>query len=198
VDDLDLRDNTVVMFTSDNGGNREVTSNLPLRGSKWNLYEGGVRVPLLVRWPGRVRAGSRCDVPVIGHDFLPTVAEITGASRRGRLPLDGRSFAGLLRDPADGRWKRDTLYWHFPYYIPEHTATPDYRPQSSMRKGDWKLIYSYEDDRTGLFHLREDPGEQRDLAGTMREKKDALLAGLKSTLRRVGARLPERATAPAR
>ncbi|MDX1984530.1 MAG: sulfatase [Bryobacteraceae bacterium] len=192
VDDPGLRRNTIVLFTSDNGGNPEVTSNAPLRGSKWNLYEGGVRVPMLVRWPGRVKAGSQCDVPVIGHDVFPTLCEIAGVARRGRLPLDGRSFARLLRAPRGRGWNRDALHWHFPYYIPEHTATPDYRPQSSIRKGDWKLIYYYEDDRAELFDLRADPGEQHDLAGSMQPKARELVGDLKGYLRSVDARLPVR------
>lgn len=192
VEELGLRQKTLVIFTSDNGGNPEVTSNAPLRGSKWNLFEGGVRVPLLVRWPGRVKPGSQCGVPVIGHDFFPTLCEIAGAKRNGRLELDGRSIVPLLEDPRGRGWKRDTLYWHFPYYIPEHTATPDYRPQSSIRKGDWKLIYYYEDERAELFDLKEDPGESKDLAAAMKNKKEELLAELKRYLREVDARLPVR------
>jgi uncharacterized sulfatase len=189
VDRLGLRENTLVLFTSDNGANPEITTNAPLRGSKWNLYEGGVRVPMMVRWPGRVTPGSICDVPVGGWDFFPTVTELAGV-QANRSPLDGTSLLSLL-EGRSSRLSRESLYWHFPYYIPEHTAKPYSTPQSSIRKGNRKLIYYYEDRRTELFDLAKDPGEQNDLARSLPRVSDELLADLQRYLRSVDARLPQ-------
>ncbi|MEW4489289.1 sulfatase [Thalassoglobus sp. JC818] len=179
-------DDTLVIFTSDNGGHPEFASNAPLRGSKWNLYEGGIRVPLIVRWPGTVEAGTTCDQPVVGYDITPTCVDIassntsrTDASAKNVLPetIDGVSFLPMLKDPESTQ-TRD-LYWHFPYYHPEKGYTDSLpeigvndfavsqtRPQSAIRSGKFKLLYFDEDDRSELYDLSTDLSEQNDLSAS--------------------------------
>lgn len=201
LDETGLRDNTLVVFTSDNGGHPEFTSNKPLRGSKWNLYEGGIREPFFARWPGVIRKGSICDTPVIGYDLLPTFAEIAGKTVPTK-GIDGVSLVPLLRDPTK-RLNRD-LYWHFPYYHPEKGfakalkkigiddfAVSQTRPHSAIRRDHLKLLYFYEDKHVELYDLEKDPGEQNDLSQLKPQTtvllKDALLEKLKT----VHARFPE-------
>ncbi len=164
---------TLIAFMSDNGGHPDYTGNAPHRGSKWNLYEGGIRVPFIVRWPGHARAGTVCDQPVHGCDSLPTFAELAG----GKIgSIDGLSIASLLRDPAHTLPERP-LVWHFPYYHPEkgftkappHIGTNDFvtsqtRPHSAIRIGKHKLIHFDEDDRNELYDLGSDPAEATDLS----------------------------------
>jgi len=201
LDETGLRDNTLVVFTSDNGGHPEFTSNKPLRGSKWNLYEGGIREPFLARWPGVIRKGSICDTPVIGYDLLPTFAEIAGKT----IPtegIDGISLVPLLRNPTK-RLNRD-LYWHFPYYHPEKGfakalkdigiddfAVSQTRPHSAIRRGHYKLLYFYEDKHIELYDLEKDPGEQNDLSQSKLQIAKLLNETLQQTLKRVHARFPE-------
>lgn len=207
LDELGLRDNTLVVFTSDNGGHPEYTSNAPLRGSKWNLYEAGVRVPWLVRWPGHVRAGATSDAPFIGTDLLPTLAAATGATLPGGGVLDGRNVLPLWRGaaPSAAEHTRDFV-WHFPYYHPEtgyakakpaigvdDFVTSQTKPHSALRSGPWKLIQFHEDDRLELYNLSADPGEQRDLAAREPARAAELRSRLRGELARVGARFPTRA-----
>lgn len=188
LDDAGLCDNTLVLFTSDNGGHPEYTANSPLRGSKWNLYEGGIRVPWIVRWPGQVEADSVSEAPVIGYDLLPTFVDLAGGKTAN---IDGTSLVRLLRgkSPLDER----TLLWHFPYYHPERgyaaavetIGVDDFvvsktRPQSALRQGPYKLVYFYEDERAELYDLNQDIGEQQDLS----ERDPELTARLKETLLR--------------
>jgi arylsulfatase A len=197
-----LRDNTLVIFTSDNGGHPQYTSNKPLRGSKWNLYEGGIRVPFIARWPGVVREGSVCETPAIGYDLLPTFAEIAGKTIPTR-GIDGASLVPLLRDPTKVL-DRD-LYWHFPYYHPEKGfakalkeigiedfAVSQTRPQSAIRRGKYKLWYFYEDNRIELYDLMKDPGEQNDLSQSQPDTAASLRKALQKKLKTVHARFPER------
>ena len=180
----DLQDNTIVIFFSDNGGliktidknyNAEVTvtSNLPLRGEKGTLYEGGIRVPLIVRWPGVVSPGSVSDDVVSSVDFFPTILEMTGDATPAAA-LDGRSFVASLRG---NRVTERTLFWHYPHY--HHAA-----PQSAVRQGDYKLIESLEDGSLELYNLPADVGESRNLAqreeGQLRELKQLLDSWRKS------------------
>ncbi len=185
IDQLGLRDNTVVIFTSDNGAHPGFTSNYPLRGNKWNLYEGGIRVPMMVRWPGVVEPGSTCDEPVIGTDLMPTLCEIGGTQPPDR-PLDGTSIVPLLHEkPID----RDTLVWHFPYYHPPQ-GYEGTTPQSAIRQGDQKLLYFYEEDRTELYDLSKDPDEQHDLSRSDPERTKAIRQALSDWLENAGARYP--------
>ena len=183
-------DSTLVVFTSDNGGHPEYAANGPLRGSKWNLYEGGIRVPFLARWPGRVPPNSVCATPVIGYDLMPTLAEVAGNPlQQAAKALDGISLVSVLQDPTEAIDR--ALYWHFPYYHPERGyetslesigiddfAVSKTRPHSAIRRKDWKLLRFYEDDRIALYDLSQAPGEQTDRS----EDRPATAAGLQLEL----------------
>lgn len=189
----------LVVFTSDNGGHPNYAGNAPLRGSKWNLYEGGIRVPFITRFEKR-KEGKTCDVPVSLIDLFPTFAEY----REFPVPesVEGTSLLPLIHDfprPISPR----PLYWHFPYYHPEKgydEAPPEIgindgytsqtRPHSAIRKGDWKLLRFYEDDRIELYHLGEDPFEENDRSGTDPEIADTLQKELASLLEKSNARFP--------
>ena len=195
-----LAESTLVVFTSDNGGHPEYAGNAPLRGSKWNLYEGGIRVPFLCRWTGQTTAGIVCDEVVTGTDLFPTFAEPGNA----RLPpaIDGRSLIPLLMDPS-ARLKPDEQLWHFPYYHPEtgYATAPDTigvddgltsrtKPHSVLRSGSWKLIHFYEDDRDELYHLPSDPAEASDRSTSDAQVAARLRKSLEIKLAESGARLP--------
>lgn len=188
IDSLGLRDNTVVIFTSDNGAHPGFTSNYPLRGNKWNLYEGGIRVPMMVRWPGVVEPGSTCETPVIGTDLMPTLCEIAKTGPPADRPLDSLSIVPLLRGKSIDR---DTLVWHFPYYHPPQ-GYEGTTPQSALRQGDYKLLYFYEEDRTELYNLADDPAEQHDLSRTDPQRMTTMRQTLSDWLEGVGARYPTR------
>ncbi|MCH9021427.1 MAG: sulfatase, partial [Planctomycetes bacterium] len=151
LDELDLSKNTIVIFFSDNGGLRQnfrktgpiVTTNAPLRDEKGTLYEGGIREPLIVRWPGVVRPGSTCDEPVTSVDFYPTFLEITQAQKDRDHTLDGKSITALLKQ--SGSLDREAIYWHYPHY--HHSS-----PAGAIRAGSWKLIEFYEDGRLELYN----------------------------------------------
>jgi arylsulfatase A-like enzyme len=157
---LGLEKDTVVCFMSDNGGlstsEGSPTSNLPLRGGKGWVYEGGIREPYFIKWPGVTKPGSVSDTPVCSIDFYPTLLEITGTKHAH--PIDGLSLVGTLKGGPD--LKRDTLYWHYPHYSNQGGF-----PGGAIRMGDWKLIERYEDGRAQLFNLADDLGELRDVAG---------------------------------
>jgi arylsulfatase A-like enzyme len=163
---LGLEDETVVFLMSDNGGLSTSeglpTSNLPLRGGKGWLYEGGIREPFLVKWPGITRPGSTCDVPVVSTDFYPTILEIAGLPARPDQHLDGVSLVPLLK--GNGSLRRDALFWHYPHYCNQGGF-----PGAAVRIGDYKLIERFEDGRVHLFDLDRDLGERTDLAEKMPE-----------------------------
>ncbi|MEZ6063274.1 MAG: sulfatase [Planctomycetaceae bacterium] len=167
LDELELADNTIVCFMSDNGGlstsEGSPTSNLPLRGGKGWLYEGGIREPFLIRAPGVTSPGSTCDVPVISTDFYPTILQLTGQPLRPNQHLDGLSLVTLLRggEPPE----RDALFWHYPHY-----SNQGGMPGAAVRMGDWKLIERFEDGQVNLFHLADDISEQHDLAESRPEQ----------------------------
>lgn len=187
-----LADRTVVVFVSDNGGqigkfdDVQVTNNQPLRSGKGSLYEGGVRVPLLVRWPENQQAGATCTEPVWVGDLFPTLLELAGLA--DRLPkdliLDGRSLVPLLRDP-NGRLDREALFFHYPHY---YSTTA---PASAVRERDWKLIEYFEDARTELYHLSEDLGEQTDVAARHPDRVSAMHAKLTQWRKEVRAQVPK-------
>ncbi|QDV35026.1 sulfatase [Tautonia plasticadhaerens] len=185
IDRLGLAEQTLILFTSDNGGLelRDVTDNHPLREGKGSSYEGGVRVPMIARWPGVVPPGTTCDEPVISTDLFATALEVSGAVGHGELP-DARSLVPLLRDP-DATLDRDALYWHYPHYHPGGAT-----PYSAIRARDWKLVEFFEDDRVELYHLAEDLGEADDLASAMPEKAEELRGRLASWRESVGAQPP--------
>lgn len=187
LEQLGIADDTVVFFTSDNGGHGRITSHLPLRGNKGNFYEGGIRVPLIVRWPGVVKPGSQCKVPVISTDFFPTILEIAGLPSRPECHLDGVDMVPLLKGQRS--IDRDALYWHYPNYIGAgHPGGA--KPCSVVRKGDWKLIESLEDNRLELFDLSKDLGETNDLAAVMPEKAGLLKNLLDDWRKEAGVQMP--------
>jgi arylsulfatase A-like enzyme len=156
---LGLDDNTVVIFMSDNGGlstsEGHPTSNLPLRAGKGWLYEGGIREPMMIKWPGVTKPGSICKVPVISTDFYPTMLEMAGLPPRPKQHIDGISLVPLLRDK---RIDRGAIYWHYPHYGNQGGA-----PGSAIRQGNWKLIEWFEDGRLELYNLKRDIGEKINL-----------------------------------
>ena len=183
LDELGLADRTVVIFMSDNGGVAGTTSNAPLRAGKGTLYEGGIREPMIVRWPGVVKPGTTSDEVVTSVDFFPTILEMAGAAPDPdpKRALDGVSFAAVLKQT--GRLTREAIYWHYPHY---HNTTPG----GIIRAGDWKLIEYFEDGRVELYNLREDLGETRDLAAASPEKAQELRKKLADWRTSVGAQMP--------
>ena len=182
LDELNLTERTVVVFISDNGGNSDKTSNLPLRGGKCDLYEGGVRVPMIIRWPGVVRPGSVCHTPVITDDFFPTLRAMAGVHGRPDHSLDGVNLLPLFA--PNGVLLRQALHWHFPHYTEQTT------PCSSIREGDTKLIHFYEDDRLEMYSLKDDPYEQHNLAGKVPAQARQLRVTLDAWLKAAGAQMP--------
>jgi len=171
--ELDLDDNTVIVFTSDNGGlshrNDKATGicmNTPLRRGKGSSFEGGTRVPLIVKVPGITPAGAVCDTPVCGVDFYPTFLEMAGAKGDAghNANVDGVSLTSILKDP-EAKLGRESIYWHFPHY---HAGGDS--PYAAVRTGDFKLIEYYEDGSLALYNVEDDPGESKDLAQAMPEK----------------------------
>ena len=205
LDELKLAENTVLIFTSDNGGvggyaregimksAGDITDNAPLRSGKGSLYEGGTRVPFIVRWPGVTKAGSNCDVPSIHVDVMPTLAEIAHAEPPENQPLDGESLAPLFRDPA-ASLKRDAIYQHFPGYLGAGADTWRTTPVSLVEVGDWKLMEFLEDGRLELFNLKDDIGESKNLAAAMPEKAKELQAKLQSWRETIKAPIPVKNT----
>jgi uncharacterized sulfatase len=193
LDELNLTDKTIVIFFSDNGGlyqayggyggKREiVSSNEPLRGEKGTLYEGGIRVPLIVRWPGVVRPGTTCGTPVTSVDFYPTFLDILAARPRPSHALDGESILPLLE--KTGSLERDAVYWHYPHY--HHS-----RPAGAIRDADFKLIEFYEHGTLELYNLENDISEEKNLANRMPEKAARLRKKLAAWRQSVDAKMPE-------
>ena len=186
--DLGLNENTIIVFTSDNGGHGKITSNWPFRGNKGNFYEGGIRVPLIVKWPDQVKANSENDTPVITPDLYPTLLSLAGLPLKPEQHLDGIDLSPLLTDnaPVD---RGESLYWHFPNYTggghPNGVG-----PCSVIRDHDWKLIEHLEDGRAELFNLKEDALETRDLAAELPGKVDELKQKLNNWRVRVNAQSP--------
>jgi len=178
--------NTIVMFFSDNGGVRyqatqpkPITNNSPLRAGKGHLFEGGIREPLMIRWPGITRPGTVIDTPVSSIDFLPTICEVVGSQAE---KVDGRSLLPLLRG---NKMPERSLFWHYPHYSDQGG-----KPAGAVRLGDWKLIEFYEDGWLELFNLAADPGEQRNLVRRERAKAKMLHNLLADWRRSVDAVMP--------
>jgi arylsulfatase A-like enzyme len=189
---LKLEENTVVIFFSDNGGHGGVTSNAPLRGSKGMLYEGGIREPLVVKWPGVTKPGAMCNEPVIGVDLYPTFLEMTGAKRPKNYQLDGLSIAPLLRD-STASLDRAALFWHFPCYLQGYTPRHGpFRttPAAAIRMGDWKLIEFFEDGKLELYNLKSDLSEKNNLAQKMPAKTKEIHAVMLKWRKSVKAPVP--------
>ena len=170
------RENTLILFSSDNGGINKISDQDPYRAGKGSYYEGGTRVPMIVSWPGKIKAGSRCEVPVIGTDFYPTFLDASGTPVPEGKILDGKSLMPLLTQ--SGTLKERALFWHFPIYLQAYSVNNDEgrdplfrtRPGSSMRFGKWKLHEYFEDGKFELYDLEADKGEQKNLAESMPEK----------------------------
>jgi arylsulfatase A len=181
LDALKLSDNTLVIFTSDNGGLVGPTHNAPLRSGKGHPFEGGIRVPFIVTWPGVAQAGVLSDEPVISMDIKPTIAAAAGVKLPDDVAIDGLNLKAHLKGSAG--LDRQTLYWHFPHY--RHAPGP----YSIIRDGDFKMIKWYEG-QTLLFNIKEDIGEATDLAGSMPEKVSELDRKLMAHLRATTDRIP--------
>ena len=182
LDEAELSDNTLVIFKSDNGGYNG--DNRPLRGVKGMLYEGGIRVPWIVRWPGKVKSGTTSDTPVISMDCYPTLLDAAGLPPTPNHPLDGKSLMPLLTQSPG--FERDTLYFHYPNYA-FHKKN---RLGSAIREGEYKLIKNSDDDSLELYDLRRDVGESNNLAGQSPELATRLADKLDQWLRETGARMP--------
>jgi arylsulfatase A-like enzyme len=205
--ELGLEQNTMVVFTSDNGATQQ-SSQEPLRGSKGGYYEGGIREPMIVRWPGVVKAGSSCDVPVINIDLFPTF--LGAAQKKTAEPLDGENLKPLLT--GSGPLQRQSIFWHFPGYIDNPVnrgrevdvrAGFRSRPVSVIHKGEWKLHLFHEEwqldggreklatnHAVELYHLAKDPGEREDLCQSQPQKRDELLDELLDWLKGTKAKIP--------
>lgn len=198
LDELDLTDNTIIVFFSDNGGVAKVTDMAPLRGYKGTYYEGGIREPFFVKWPGVVKPGSICDEPIISVDLYPTFCDMAGAEFPKNQPKDGISLVPLLKGQIDALPER-ALFWHFPAYLQvgagiEGVESRDplfrTRPCSIIRLGDWKLHQYFEDGGLELYNLKTDVGEANNLAQTHPQKRQALLERLIQWREQVGAPIP--------
>ncbi|MHC4636503.1 MAG: sulfatase-like hydrolase/transferase [Planctomycetota bacterium] len=164
LEELKIADNTIVVFFSDNGGVLNYSSMGPLRGCKGTLYEGGIREPMAIRWPGKIKAGSVCDEPVMAVDFYPTFLELAGAPKPKQI-LDGMSIVPLLKGKK--KLKRKAIFWHFPAYLQGNYGYPGRwrtTPAGAVRVGNWKLIEYFEDGRLELYNLKKDIGEKNNLA----------------------------------
>jgi len=187
--DLKLADRTVVVFASDNGGRIPTTSNRPLRYGKASAYEGGVRVPLVVHWPGVTKPASVSDAPVITMDLFPTLAEVAGLRvPAGKDPpgRDGVSLVPVLR--GTGGLVRTELFWHYPHH--QHYQQGGTMPYGAIRSGDFKLVEFFNDMRVELYDIKKDIGEEHDLAAARPELVRKLRDRLHAWREEVGAQMP--------
>lgn len=202
LDELKLAENTLVIFSSDNGGvggySREgikkagdITDNAPLRGGKGMLYEGGIRVPYIFRWPGKIAEGISCDQPINSVDLFPTLLELASAKPPQKQPLDGVSYVRLLNSGGKTGLTREAIYWHFPGYLGAGVGSWRTTPVSVERLGDWKLLEFLEDGKLELYNLREDVGEKRNLASEMPDKVKDLHTRLRAWRQEIKAPMPE-------
>ncbi|MGL5016803.1 MAG: sulfatase [Luteolibacter sp.] len=211
LDELKIAGNTVVIFSSDNGGvggydrpdglirdpgvlpkkqATNITDNAPLRSGKGSLYEGGTRVPFIVRWPGVAKPSSTCGIPTAHVDIFPTFLELVSAPKP-RQVLDGESLVKLFRDPA-GKLQRDAIFQHFPGYLGSSAGSWRTTPVSLIQMGDWKLMEYLEDGNLELYNLRDDIGETNNLAADMPDKAKELHTRLIAWRKEVNAPMPTR------
>ncbi|MBW1890445.1 MAG: sulfatase [Deltaproteobacteria bacterium] len=176
LDQLNLTDNTIIIVASDNGGLAKVTNNQPLRAGKGYLYEGGIRVPFFVKWPGKVKPGTVCDTPVTSEDIYPTIMDMVGPDAKPHKNIDGLSLAKVLT--GNGKLNSRTLYWYYPHYSPQSKV-----PGSAVRDGDYKLIEYYDPVKVELYNLKEDISEKTNLAQKMPAKVKQLQNKLKNHLK---------------
>jgi len=188
LDETGQADNTIVIFTSDNGGlataEGSPTSNAPLSEGKGWMYEGGTREPLIVKWPGVIKPGGLCDVPATSPDFYPTLLDMAGLPPMPEQHTDGVSLMPLLK--GERHFEREAIYWHYPHY-----GNQGGTPGSSIRRGDYKLIEFFEDGRLELYNLRQDIGEEHNLARDQPRLASELAGLLADWRKRVEAKLPQ-------
>lgn len=193
LDELGLTANTLLIFTSDNGGIRDISYQTPLRAGKGSYYEGGIRVPLVIRWPGRIPAGSTSDVPVTQLDFFPTIRKVIEADAQILdVELDGQDLIPLF---AGRSIEERALFWHFPIYREAYNPKADggrdplfrTRPGSVVRMGKWKLHHYFENNDYELYDLDQDPGETHNLVAIQPEIRDQLISLLNAWRKGVNA-----------
>lgn len=184
LDEIGIADETIVVFTSDNGSYGGVGDPRPLRADKGHLYEGGIRVPLIVRWPGKVKAATVSGEPVMLTDFYNTLLDVAGLKPLPGAPADGESLVPLLR--GTGKLERDAIFWHYPHFA----FHGENRLGSAIRINDFKLIHFFDDDSVELYDLKEDLSETRNLAAKMPERVADMHRRLEEWLTNTGAKLP--------
>lgn len=184
LDELGLAGNTLVIFTSDNGGWSGATDNRPLREGKGHLYEGGIRVPLMIRWPGVSQPDTVSAAPVHTMDLAATILDASSTDPPAEAPLDGESLRPLLA--RSGELEREAVFFHYPHYA-FHGAN---RPGSAIRRGSLKLIEHFDDGSVELYDLENDLGETRDLSREMPEVAARMAAELSAWREETGARVP--------
>lgn len=197
--ELGLDDSTLVIFSSDNGGvggyqnegirQKDITDNAPLKGGKGMLYEGGIRVPYIFRWPGHVQPGSTCDLPVNSIDLYPTLLEVTGTKRPANYVLDGTSYLQLLKGKSGS--PRPPMFWHFPGYLGAGDNTWRTTPCGVIRDGDWKLLEFFEDGHKELYNLKSDLSEKNNLAASNPKKTEELYRKLAQWRKDLKAPMPQ-------
>ena len=185
LDALKLADSTLVIFTSDNGGLAKATNHAPLRGNKGAYYEGGIRVPWIIRWPGVAKAGHVSHVPMTSSDVYPTCLAAAGRPSHPAQHRDGLDLRPVLA--GGDRLDRDALYWHYPHY----NSHPSSVPSSVIRQGDWKLIETFDPAGIELYHLGRDLSESSNLSESQPEQAAELLAKLRAWRQSVGAEMME-------
>ena len=224
LDELKIADNTVLIFSSDNGGcggydrpdglirdnpekkggkyqdkedgeSGSITDNAPLRSGKGSLYEGGTRDPFIIRWPGVTKPGATSDVPAIHVDLYPTLLEIAGARPPANYPLDGESLVPLFHD-GSASLKRAAIYQHFPGYLGAGPGQWRTTPVTTMISGDWKLMEFLEDKHFELYNLRDDIGETKNLAATMPDRVKEMHAQMLVWRADIQASMPQPNTDP--
>jgi arylsulfatase A-like enzyme len=203
LDELKLSENTLVIFSSDNGGvggygelgtGKGITENIPLRGGKGMIYEGGHRVPFIARWPGKIPEGKETDKAIISVDLLPTLLDLTKSAPPKDQPLDGTSLLPLFVSGGQSGLPERAIFWHFPGYLGQGANAWRTTPASAIRSGDWKLIEFLEDGKLELYDLSSDIGEKKNLAKDQPEKAKALLAQLQTWRKEVNAPMPTKNT----
>lgn len=205
IDQLGISENTLFIFYSDNGGVggyaelgddhiRSYTSNLPLKGGKSQLHEGGIRVPLIVRWPGRIKKGSVSQIPVTSVDFYPTFLDVCNGAGMKNYSLEGVSILPIFEGRQTSDLKSRSIFWHFPIYYGDKNRSGVWvnSPVSAIRKGDFKLLEYFEDGHLELYNVRQDIGEKVNLVDVLTELRDSMYNELKSWQKKTNAFIPQK------